>query len=279
MGLNLEWKRFTTWNMNDYMEFEIDLVKKLTPDRPVTTNFMQLYDELDYRKMTDKLDVISWDSYPRFHNDYESLTDTFARSAFDHAVMRSMKKDRPFMLMESAPGLVNWHDYNTLCYLGGFPGSGLNELFGVTVEELDTYYPNDKNYVTFSNKKQGTVKDYAERIRVQDAEIFGTYVEDFYAGEAAATRKQTGAGWAYYTACRLDQVSITELIKELITNAGIRIKELPENVEYHERYTDTHCYAFYINEDDVAAEILNVNGTELLSGQVVNGKSLLMQKM
>lgn len=59
MGLNLEWKRFTTWNMNDYMEFEIDLVKKLTPDPPVTTNFMQLYDGLDYRKMTDKLDVIS----------------------------------------------------------------------------------------------------------------------------------------------------------------------------------------------------------------------------
>lgn len=152
--------------MNDYMEFEIDLVKKLIPDRPVTTNFMQLYDGLDYRKMTDKLDVISWDSYPRFHNDYESLTDTFARSAFDHAVMRSMKKDRPFMLMESVPGLVNWHDYNTLCYLGGFPGSGLNELFGVTIEELDTYYPNDKNYVTFSNEKQGIVKDYVERIRM-----------------------------------------------------------------------------------------------------------------
>lgn len=42
-----------------FMEFEIDLMKKLTPDRPVTTNFMQLYDGLDYRKMTDKLDVIS----------------------------------------------------------------------------------------------------------------------------------------------------------------------------------------------------------------------------
>lgn len=65
---------------------------------------------------------------------------------------------------------------------------------------------------------------------------------------------------------------MTELIKELITNAGIRIKELPENVEYYERYTDTHRYAFYINEGDVAAELLNVNGTELLSGQVVNEK-------
>lgn len=43
-------------------------------------------------------------------------------------------------------------------------------------------------------------------------------------------------------------------------------------MEYHERYTDTYRYAFYINEGDVVAELLNVNGTELLSGQVVNGK-------
>ena len=82
--------------------------------------------------------------------------------------------------------------------------------------------PNAEYKVTFkygdknSNKKQETVKDYAEQIRVQDAEILGTYVEDFHAGEAAATRKQTGVGWAYYTDCRLDQVSMTELIKELI---------------------------------------------------------------
>ena len=174
--------------------------------------------------------------------------------------------------------VTGYVDENTLCYLGGFPGNGLNELFGVTVEELDTYYPNDKNYVTLSNKKQGIVKDYAERIRVHDAEILGTYVEDFYAGEAAVTRKQTGAGWAYYTACRLDQTSMAELIKELITNAGIRTKELPENVEYHERYTDTYRYAFYINEGDLAAEILDVNGTELFSEQVINGKITLGAK-
>lgn len=48
-------------------------------------------------------------------------------------------------------------------------------------------------------------------------------------------------------------------------------------MEYHERYTDTHRYAFYINEGDVAAELLNV--TELLSGQVVNGKISVDAKM
>ena len=44
----------------------------------------------------------------------ESFADTMGENAFDHAVMRSMKKDRPFMLMESAPGLVNWHGCNKM---------------------------------------------------------------------------------------------------------------------------------------------------------------------
>lgn len=114
MGLNLEWKRFTTWNTTDFMKSEIALLKSATPQIPVTTNFMQMYEGLDYRVMARELDVISWDSYPFLHNDYESLADTMAENSFEHAIMRSMKKDSPFMLMESAPGLVNWHDYNKL---------------------------------------------------------------------------------------------------------------------------------------------------------------------
>lgn len=114
MGLNLEWKRFTTWNTTDFMKSEVALLKSATPQIPVTTNFMQMYEGLDYRVMARELDVISWDSYPFLHNDYESLADTMAKNSFEHAIMRSMKKDSPFMLMESAPGLVNWHNYNKL---------------------------------------------------------------------------------------------------------------------------------------------------------------------
>ena len=64
--------------------------------------------------MAKELDVISWDSYPVFHNNYETMADTMAHNSFDHAVMRSLKKNQPFMLMECAPGLVNWHEYNKL---------------------------------------------------------------------------------------------------------------------------------------------------------------------
>lgn len=113
-GLNLDWKRFTTWNMNDYMKAEIEVFRRLTPDIPVTTNFMRLYRGLDYHRMAPELDIISWDSYPAWGRQGESLTDTFYQTAFEHSVMRSMKPDRPFLLMESTPSIVNWHQANKL---------------------------------------------------------------------------------------------------------------------------------------------------------------------
>lgn len=113
-GLNLDWKRFNTWNMTDYMKFEVELLRKLTPDIPVTTNFMRLYKTLDYSVMAKELDLICWDSYPDWNNDYEALGKTANRTSFDHSIMRSFKKDQPFLLMESVPSLVNWHPYNKL---------------------------------------------------------------------------------------------------------------------------------------------------------------------
>lgn len=112
MGLNLEWKRFNTVNTIDFMENEIAVFREKTPDIPVTTNFMHSYPLLDYNMMAKHVDIVSWDSYPRYDNNYESLADTAFGNAFDHLVMRSFKKDKPFILMESVPDLVNWHEYN-----------------------------------------------------------------------------------------------------------------------------------------------------------------------
>lgn len=114
MGLNMEWKRFTTFNMNDFLQYEIEVLHSVTPQIPVTTNFMSLFGGLDYRKMAPGLDVVSWDNYPPFHNDGETFGETMLGSAFNHAVMRSLKRDTPFMMMESTPSLVNWHSINKL---------------------------------------------------------------------------------------------------------------------------------------------------------------------
>lgn len=113
-GLNLDWKRFTTWNTVEFLINEVSVFREKTPDIPITTNFMHLYPALDYTKLAKEIDVISWDSYPRWNTAEESLYDTALGNAFDHVMMRSFKKDRPFMLMESVPSLVNWHDFNKL---------------------------------------------------------------------------------------------------------------------------------------------------------------------
>ncbi|MDD5791400.1 MAG: beta-galactosidase [Erysipelotrichaceae bacterium] len=113
MGLNLDWKRFTSEMVADFMKFEIDTVRKITPDIPVTTNMMMFFEPYDYRVLAKELDIISWDAYPQYHNDYQSLAATFNEAGFTHCLMRSLKK-QPFMLMESTPSLVNWREYNKL---------------------------------------------------------------------------------------------------------------------------------------------------------------------
>ena len=446
LGLDLEWKRFTTWNMTDYMKSEIQLLKELTPGIPVTTNFMGLYGGLDYHVMAKELDVVSWDSYPALHNQWETLAESMENNSFDHAAMRSMKKDKPFMLMESAPGLVNWQqfnkvkrpgihklfsmqaiacgsdtvqyfqwrkgrgsfeqyhgavtdhlgtddtrifkevedlgaalekiskaagtvikakaallydwdnrwaiedikglgnetkkynetcynvyrqflrlgiemdiiasdsglmdydiiiapmlymlrpgaadglkafvekggqllatyltgyvDINQLCYLGGFPGDGLKELFGVTSEEIDTLYPDDRNAALFKDGSVAEIKDYAEILRVDGAKVLASYMQDFYKGTPAVTAKDYGKGTAYYVAARISDVKMQEIFLEMAEKAGVEHKELPSGVEYHKRTADGECYEFYLNNSEEIKKVKNVHGINLLNSEKVDG--------
>ena len=446
MGLNMEWKRFTTWNMNDFMKHEINTLRSVTPDIPVTTNFMRLFDGLDYRKMALELDAVSWDNYPFFHNDWETLADTLADTAFQHTVMRGYKREKPFMVMESAPGLVNWHKYNKLkrpgvhklaclqaiacgsdtvqyfqwrkgrgsyeqyhgavvdhigtgdtrvfrevaevgeamkklapvagtlvktraamlfdwdtrmairdaralsdetkqyedtcigiwkqflklgvemdiigsdedlsgydlvvapmlymlqkgaaenlkrfverggqllatyftgyvdteqlCFLGGFPGDGLSELFGIVSEEIDTYYPSDRNHIRLEDGSLWEVVDYAEVLRVKDAKVLAEYTEDYYADTAALTCKEYGRGKAYYMAARVKPEEMMPLFEKMLADAQIPVKKLPEGVELHVRTGEEGAYAFYLNGSLETVEIADVEGVDMLTGAGIQG--------
>lgn len=104
-GLNLDWKRFTTEQVIDFMKLERDAVKAAAPEIPVTTNFMYDFHQYNYFKFKDELDVISWDSYPQWKagDNWETAADF----ALWHDTMRSLKK-QPFLLMESTPSVTNW---------------------------------------------------------------------------------------------------------------------------------------------------------------------------
>ena len=106
-GLNLDWKRFVTHQTIDFFKNEIAPLREITPDVPVTTNFMGTYPGLDYWKFASELDVISWDSYPHWHGEIPD-TELGANIGFLHDINRSLKGGKPFMLMESTPSMTNW---------------------------------------------------------------------------------------------------------------------------------------------------------------------------
>lgn len=449
LGLNLDWKRFNSWNMKDYLAFERRILKKYTPQVPATANFMKLFEQLDYVDLAKEIDIISWDGYPSWNNDYETPADTAAELSFDHTVMRSLKKDKPFMLMESTPSLVNWHSFNklkrpgilrassiqtigcgsdtvqyfqwrkgrgaaeqfhgavvdhlgrddtrvfkevsevgeilkklapvtgskvtskvavlfdwsnrwaikdmqgmardtkkyekevrkfynihlkkginadivfpledlssyslvvlpmyyavskeagewlkeyvknggtvvatyltayvnenTLAYLGGFPGAGLGEVFGLYAEELDTLYPTDSNSVLMKDGNKALVKDYCELIKLTGAEVLGTYESDFYAGMPAVTVHSYGKGKAYYIGTRMEEADLIQFFTPIWSECGIKEKELPEGVEYLTRIAeDGSTFDFYVNYNAAPATVqLAKDGTNLLNGEAVSGK-------
>lgn len=108
-GLNLDWRRFVTEQMTDFCREEIRALRTYSA-LPVTTNFMDFFQNLDYHRLHKCLDIISWDNYPHWHSNRDEVP-VAVRAAAGHSMMRSMKK-QPFLLMESTPSCVNWRLIN-----------------------------------------------------------------------------------------------------------------------------------------------------------------------
>ena len=105
-GLNLDWMRFTTEQFIDFYLCETRPLKAITPNVPCTTNLMGSYTGIDYFRMAQALDVVSWDSYPQWTST-KTNADVGVAASFHHDLTRSLKS-RPFMLMESSPSATNW---------------------------------------------------------------------------------------------------------------------------------------------------------------------------
>ena len=444
-GLNLDWKRFVTHQTMDFIKNETEPLKRITPHIPVTTNFMGKYEGLDYFKMKDVVDVISWDNYPRWH-----VQDDIAvaqEAAFHHDLNRSLKK-KPFLLMESTPSLVNWWELNRpkkpgmhmlsslqavahgsdsvlyfqwrksrgsseklhgavvdhcghehtrvfrevaevgrrleqlhqvvgaatqsraalvfdwenrwaiddlqgmgkhtkkycetvqahynqfwqsginvdiidsggiseeykliiapmlymikpgvtekmkqfvrsggtlvltyasgwadehdLCFLGGFPGGALKEVFGIWAEELDALRPDEKNQIKTADGKSYDAVDYCELLHDQGAEVLGRYQKDFYAGMAALTCHDYGKGKAYYIGFRDTGSFLKDFYAELFRQCGITGEvpgPLPLGVTAHTRQDGENLYLFlenYTTEEKVVT--LAQSYTEMTQNQEV----------
>ncbi|MCB1070104.1 MAG: beta-galactosidase [Verrucomicrobia bacterium] len=101
-SLLLDWKRFTNECYMEVARAEIEILREVTPNVPVTTNFLYEFKNLDYFAWADMLDFISVSSFPD-----PKVTNHPGEAALSHDMMRGLK-DQPFVLLEQAPSQVNW---------------------------------------------------------------------------------------------------------------------------------------------------------------------------
>ena len=64
-----------------------------------------------------------------------------------------------------------------------------------------------------------------------------------------------------------------EIMEQMMVNAGIAIKDLPDGVQYHCRYADDGtAYGFYLNNTNEPQTISEVHGTDIQTKNIFDGK-------
>ena len=459
-GLMIDWDRFKTKQTIDFYLAEAAPLREITPNVPVTTNFMPNSTTLDCWAFAREVDVVSWDSYPNWHEHTDEIGEA-VQAARLHDECRSMKGGKPFMLMESVPsiptrgrakkrkepgmhmlsslqavahgsdtvqyfqwrksrgGIEKFHgavvdhegsentrefkevaqvgtvlaklddvvgtsvepevavihdwenewalreggriylgenvkyrpecdahyrpfweagvptdvidqsgdlsryklvvipmaymlrpgfaerlkayvhdggtavmtywsavvDESDLCYLGGVPGNGLREVFGVWEEESQTYYPHESVGLSFVDGNplglKGAYKavDTCSVIHPEGAQVIAAYQDDYFAGTPALTVNHFGKGKAYYIAARTQGEFLSTLYRKLVDNLGIEKAinaDLPAGVTAQVRTDGQQRFIFLMNFNrDAVTVTLNESYDDALDGDSVSGKVTL----
>ena len=138
--------------------------------------------------------------------------------------------------------MTGYANETDLCYIGGFPGGKLKDVFGLTADEIDTLYETDCNSVRINNKSCKAI-DYCELITPVTADVTGVYEKDFYKGQPAVLKNIYNKGTAYYIACRDEGELLDEVYSGILKEENIKCYELPFGVSVHTRDT----YFFFEN--------------------------------
>lgn len=103
----LDFERFSSDALLELFQLEVDILHELTPELPVTTNFMSLLRDLNYWNFAAVEDLVTDDAYP-------DPADPLAHvpAALNYGLMRSLKGGQPWLLLEQASSAVSWREVN-----------------------------------------------------------------------------------------------------------------------------------------------------------------------
>ena len=103
----LDFRRFSSDALLQLYEMEKEILRRATPEIPITTNFMGFFKPVDYWKWAPREDLVSDDSYPD-----PSDPEAHIKAAMSRDLMRSLGDGAPWVLMEQSTVRVNWRERN-----------------------------------------------------------------------------------------------------------------------------------------------------------------------
>jgi beta-galactosidase len=114
-ALMLDWNRFCSDTIVQFVGMQAEILRRITPDRPITTNLRALRHKFDHFDLADVLDFVSIESTAAINTKPADI-------ACEIDMLRSLKKtgiktpdgDVGFWVMEQKAGNVNWQEVNAL---------------------------------------------------------------------------------------------------------------------------------------------------------------------
>ncbi len=114
-ALVLDWNRFCSDTIVQFARMQAEILREITPDRPVTTNLRALRHKFDHFDLAGVLDFVSIESTA-------AIKARPSEIACEIDMLRSLKKseiktpdgDHGFWVMEQKAGNVNWQEVNAL---------------------------------------------------------------------------------------------------------------------------------------------------------------------
>lgn len=179
-------------------------------------------------------------------------------------------------------GIVNENDLVTV---GGYPGE-LRKVLGIWAEEIDALLPSQSNQIVMKDAYGALQGEYScnilcDLIHSEGAEVLATYGSDFYKGMPTLTKNRFGKGDAWYVATNGDEAFLSDLIKTIVEQRGIKPLMAPvAGVEVTERVKGEQRFLFVLNHNNEAAEVDlgDISGIDLLTDQTVSGRVSLASK-
>ncbi len=164
-------------------------------------------------------------------------------------------------------GIVDESDH---IRLGGYPGA-FRDLLGVRTTEFLPLLEGESVQVDGLGTGAVTADVWAEDLELAGAEAVATHADGPAAGLPAVTRRDVGAGSAWYVATRLDATGTDRLVEQLVAESGVeRLPGASASVEVTRRVGDAASWLFVINHGDDDAPVA-VDGVDLVTGREVSG--------